>query len=302
MINYKQLYYFWNVAKAGSIARASESLHLTPQTLSGQIGELERNLNTKLFHRVGRRLELTEAGKLARSRADDIFQIGKELESLLHHLPNGGEIVFRIGLADVIPKSIAYRLLAPAIQLNDPIRIICQEDKQERLFAQLAIHKLDLVISDRPLPNEFSVKGYNHPLGHSDIDFFATQELAARYSRSTTQSLHAAPLLLPTSNTLLREALDHWFSEHGVQPRIVGEFDDTALMKAFGQAGAGIFPAPTVIADEIQKQYGVIRLGITTSIQVQYFAISVARRLTHPAVVAISQSAKQNLFDQPTSS
>lgn len=292
MLNYKQLYYFWNVAKAGSIVRAAERLHLTPQTLSGQIGELERALGTDLFRRAGRRLELTAAGQLALSHADEIFQIGNELEELLRNRSGSGELPFRVGVADVIPKSIAYRLLAPAMTLAEPVRLICHEDKLERLFAELAIHKLDLVIADRSLPSELGVKGYSHALGRCALAFYAVPELAARYREDFPRSLNAAPLLIPGGSAAVRGPLGRWFSERGIQPRIVGEFDDTALMKAFGQAGAGVFPAPEVIAGEVQHQYGVEVVGRAEEVAVRYYAISVERRLTHPAVVAVSQAAK----------
>lgn len=302
MLNYKQLYYFWNVAKAGSIVRAAERLHLTPQTLSGQIGELERALGTDLFRRAGRRLELTAAGQLALSHADEIFQIGNELEELLRNRSGSGELPFRVGVADVIPKSIAYRLLAPAMTLAEPVRLICHEDKLERLFAELAIHKLDLVIADRSLPSELGVKGYSHALGRCALAFYTVPALAARYREDFPRSLNAAPLLIPGGSAAVRGPLGRWFSERGIQPRIVGEFDDTALMKAFGQAGAGVFPAPEVIAGEVQHQYGVEVVGRAEEVAVRYYAISVERRLTHPAVVAVSQAAKQELFAESPSS
>ncbi len=296
MFNYKQLHYFWSVAKAGSIVRAAERLHLTSQTISAQIGELERALGCDLFRRVGRRLELTEAGKLALSHADEIFQIGNELEGLLRHSAGGRELLLRVGVADVVPKSIAYRLLAPALKLAESVRLVCHEDKLERLFAELAIHNLDLVIADRPLPTELGVKGYSHALGHCGVVFHAVPELAARYRESFPQSLNEAPLLIPGAGTAIRGPLGRWFSERGIHPRIVGEFDDTALMKAFGQAGAGIFPAPAVISDEMLRQYGAEVVGRADEVVVKYYAISVERRLTHPAVVAISEAAKRGLF------
>lgn len=296
MINYKQLYYFWNVAKAGSIVRAAERLYLTPQTISGQLGELERALGTDLFRRAGRRLELTAAGRLALSHADEIFQIGNELEALLRDRPDGGDLLFRVGVADVIPKSITYRLLAPAMNLAKPVRLICHEDKLERLFADLAIHRLDLVIADRPLPHELGVKGYSHELGRSAVVFCAAPALAARYRADFPRSLNGAPLLIPGEGAAMRGSLGRWFSGHQIQPRIIGEFDDTALMKAFGQAGIGIFPASAVIAEEVRHQYGVEIVGGAEEVIVRYYAISLERRLTHPAVVAVSEAAKQDLF------
>lgn len=296
MLNYKQLRYFWNVAKSGSIVRAAERLRLTPQTISGQISELELALGTDLFRRTGRRLELTAAGKLALSHADEIFQIGNELEQLLRNRSAIGELPFRVGVADVVPKSIAYRLLAPATHLAESVRLICYEDKLEQLFAELAIHKLDLVIADRPLSAELGVKGYNHALGRCPLVFFAVRKLAERYRKNFPKSLNGAPLLIPGVGAAVRGPLGRWFSEHQIQPRIVGEFDDTALMKAFGQAGAGVFPAPAVISEEIRRQYRVEMVGRTEEVDVKYYAISVERRLTHPAVVAVYQAAKEGLF------
>lgn len=296
MLNYKQLYYFLNVARVGSITRAAEQLHLTPQTLSGQIGKLEQALGTDLFKRIGRRLELTAAGKTAVSHADEIFQVGSELEALLRGGIDSSDLPFRVGLADAIPKSIAYRLMAPALQLEEPVRLICQEDKIERLFAELAVHHLDLVIADRPLPPELGVRGYNHALGRSTLVFLAAPALAMRYRQGFPQSLHAAPLLLPGHASAVRGGLERWLQERKLQPRIVGEFDDSALMKAFGHAGAGLFAVPTVIADEVRAQYGVEKVGEIADVSVTYYAISLQRRLTHPAVVAVSTAARQNIF------
>lgn len=180
MLNYKQLYYFWTVAKAGGVARASERLHLTPQTVSGQVALLEETLGVQLFRRVGRRLELTEKGQLILSYADEIFQVGGELEEMLRGRPTGRPILFRVGIADVVPKTIAYQLLAPATQLPEPIRMVCREDKLENLLAELAIHRLDLVLADSPLPARTDVKGYSHRLGHCGIRFFATPPRSAR--------------------------------------------------------------------------------------------------------------------------
>ena len=297
MLNYKQLHYFWAVARAGSIARASERLHLTPQTISGQIGVLERALGTDLFRRVGRRLELTAAGKLALSHADEIFEIGAELEGLLRNPSASAELLLRVGVADAVPKSVAYRLLAPAMTLAEPVRLVCLVDKLERLFAELAIHKLDLVIADRPLPSELGVRGYSHPLGRCTVrSVCRAAALAARYRPKFPQSLDGAPLLMPGGGTAMRGALLRWFDARRLHPRIVGEFDDTALMKAFGGAGAGLFPAPATIAEEVRRQHGAELVGRVDDVMVRYYAISVERRLTHPAVVAVSRAAKQALI------
>lgn len=294
MLNYKQLYYFWNVATAGGIRRAAERMYLTPQTLSGQIGELERELGVKLFVRSGRRLEITEAGKLALARADEIFQIGNELTETLKTSPPEEAMPFRVGLADSVPKSIAFRLLAPAFKLPTPIRLFCHRGMLEHLFAELAIHKLDLVIADRRLPSELGIKAFNHPLGNCSITFFGVQGLARRYQPDFPRSLEGAPLLMPLGSA--RGVLDRWFAEHGIHPHVVGEFDDTALLKTFGQAGLGLFPAPSVMKEEVRSLYDVDVVGEATDVDVRYFAISAERRLTHPAVMAVSEHARQNLF------
>jgi len=296
VLNYKQLHYFWKVAKAGSIARAAEQLRLAPQTISAQIGTLEEALGTELFRRAGRRLELTAAGQLTLSYADEIFQIGRELEETVRNPAGSSDMLFRVGVADVVPKSIAYRLLAPALGSVGRVRLICREDKLERLFAELAIHKLDLVIADRPLPSELGVKGYSHTLGSTPIAFYAIPGLAARHQEGFPRSLNGAPMLVPSDGATMRGALTRWFSEHKIEPRIVGEFDDTALMKAFGKAGAGIFPAPAILTDEIREQYAAEIIGRADSVTARYYAISVERKLAHPAVVAISEAAKTDLF------
>jgi len=296
MLNYKQLHYFWAVAKAGSIIRASERLHLTPQTLSGQIGLLEEALGVSLFLRVGRRLELTETGRLALSYADEVFQIGSELEEALRSRPESRSIQFRVGVDDAVPKSIAYRLLTPAMELSEPVRIVCREDKLARLLVELAIQRLDLILADRPMPAGTNVKGYSHKLGDCGITFFAEPRLAAQFIEKWPGILDVAPLLIPGKEAAVRAPLMHWFDIHQIRPRIVGEFDDSALMQAFGQAGTGIFIAPSVMADEVRREHGVIIIGQTDEVTEQFYAISMERRLTHPAVVAINDAAQKELF------
>lgn len=296
MINYKHLHYFWVVAKEGGIARASERLHLTPQTISGQLSLLEENLGEALFNRVGRNLELTETGRLTLSYAEEIFALGGELEEVVRNLPHGRPLVFKVGVADVVPKSIAYRLLAPALQLPEPVRIVCRENNLEALLAELALHKIDLVIADSPIPHDINVRGFNHQLGECGISFFAAPQLAQTVSEDFPQSLQGAPILLPGEMTVAQSRLLKWFDKLHIHPRIVGEFDDSALMKAFGQAGVGIFIAPTPIAAEVEKQYGVVVIGQTDEVREQFYAISVERKITHPAVAAITETAREWLF------
>ena len=298
MLNYRQLHYFWAVAKAGSIIRASERLHLTPQTLSGQISLLEGTLGVALFLRVGRRLQLTETGRLTLSYADELFQIGNDLEEALRSRPEDRSIQFRVGVDDVVPKSIAYRLLTPAMSMTEPVRIVCRENRLVRLLVELAIHRLDLVLADRPMPPETNVKGYSHKLGDCGVTFFAAPQLAAQLKGKGKwpRILNAAPLLIPGENAAVRVPLMRWFDAHQIRPRIVGEFEDSALMQAFGQAGIGIFIAPSVIADEVQREHGVTVIGRTDEVTEQFYAISMERRLTHPAVVAINDTAHRKLF------
>ena len=298
MLNYRQLHYFWVVAKTGSIVRACEQLNLTPQTISGQISLLEHTYGIELFRRVGRQLELTEAGRQTLPYAEQMFQLGGELELMLRAQPNEQQILFRVGVADVVPKSIVYRLIAPTMELSEPLRITCREDKLERLLADLAIQRLDLVISDSPMPSHLDIKGYSQKLGECGISFFATAELAARYGQDFPRSLHGAPLLIPGPETVVRSRLQRWFAEQQIQPKIVGEFDDSALMQAFGQSGSGIFIGPSVIADEVKRQYGVELIGQTDAVTESFYAISVERKVKHPGIVAITEGARRELFTE----
>jgi len=296
MLNYRQLHYFWVVAKTGSIVRACEQLNLTPQTISGQITLLEQTYGIELFRRVGRQLELTEAGRQTLPYAEQMFQLGGELELMLRAQPNEQQILFRVGVADVVPKSIVYRLIAPTMELSEPLRITCREDKLERLLADLAIQRLDLVISDSPMPSHLDIKGYSQKLGECGISFFATAELAARYGQDFPRSLQGAPLLIPGPETVVRSRLQRWFAEQQIQPQIVGEFDDSALMQAFGQSGSGIFIGPSVIADEVKRQCGVELIGQTDAVSESFYAISVERKVKHPGIVAITEGARRELF------
>ena len=296
MLNYRHLHYFLTVAKSGGITRAGERLHLTPQTLSGQISQFEQQLGTPLFRRVGRRMELTESGRLALSYAEEIFQVGAELEERLRGHPGERTFPFRVGITNVVPKSIAHRLLAPALLLPEPVRLICREDRLDRLLAELAIHRLDMVLADRPMPANMDVKGYSHPLGQCGVAFLAAPALAAKLSGEFPANLDGAPLLIPGEDSALRAPLMRWLERHNIHARIAGEFDDSALMKAFGQAGCGVFPAPAASASEVESQYATLSLGQTDDIQERFFAISVERHLSHPAAVAVSEGARRGLF------
>lgn len=295
-MNYKHLYYFWTVAKAGSIARASEQLHLTPQTISGQLSLFESVLGETLFDRSRRRFALTDAGRTVLGYAEEIFSLGKELEEVLHHRPGGRPLQFRVGVSDAVPKTLAYKLIEPALRATENSRIVCREGKVAGLMAELAIHQLDIVIADSPMPPRIDVKAFNHLLGECGLTFFATPALAAQYAGAFPQRLDGAPLLLPGDDVAVRPKLIRWFDHNRIRPRIAGEFDDSALMAAFGQAGAGIFSAPSAIAEQIREQYGVVKIGATDEITEGFYAISVERRLSHPAVIAISEAARQELF------
>jgi len=295
-MNYKHLYYFWTVAKAGSIARASEQLHLTPQTISGQLSLFENVLGETLFDRSRRRFALTDAGRTVLGYAEEIFSLGKELEEVLHHRPGGRPLQFRVGVSDAVPKALAYKLIEPALRATENSRIVCREGKVAGLMAELAIHQLDIVIADSPMPPRIDVKAFNHLLGECGLTFFATSELAKAFPGDFPQRLNGAPLLLPGDDVAVRPKLIRWFDQNRIRPRIAGEFDDGALMAAFGQAGAGIFSAPSAIAEQIREQYGVEMIGATGEITESFYAISVERRLSHPAVIAISEAARQELF------
>lgn len=296
-MNYKHLHYFWKVAKTGGVVRAADELHLTPQTVSGQIQLLEESLGTPLFVKVGRNLELTEAGRLALGYAEEIFSLGSELEESLRLYPEGGRpLDFRVGVADAVPKSIAYRLLAPAMQLAEPVRIACREWKLDSLLSELAVHRIDMVLADAPIPASVDVRAFNHRLGDSGVSFFAADVLAAQLRGGFPECLQGAPLLLPGEDAAVRTRLLRWLKDRGLNVRIVGEFDDGALMKAFGQAGAGVFVGPAVLEDEISGQFGVVKLGQADEVREEFFAISVERRLSHPCVVAISKAARDSLF------
>lgn len=297
-MNFKHLYYFWVVVKAGGVTRASERLHLTPQTISGQLSQFEMALGEKLFNRTGRHFDLTETGRLVLSYADEMFVLGQELEEALLHSPSGRPLQFRVGVTDAVPKSVAYQLLEPAMAVADPPRIVCREGKIAQLLAELAVHRLDIVIADAPMPNTVDVRGFNHFLGECGVSFFAAAELARRHSETFPTCLDGAPLLLPGDEVAIRSKLTRWLSDQQIHPRIIGEFDDGALMKAFGQAGVGIFPAPTAIAELVARQYDVVEIGTTMDVVEQFYAISVERKLTHPAVITISRAARQELFGQ----
>ena len=296
MLNFKHLHYFVSVAREGGIIRAAERLHLAPQTLSVQIAQLEERIGVALFNRTGRRMELTPVGKLALSYAEEIFQTGAELEEILRQ---GGEerfVTFRVGIADVVPKFVAHRLLAPVLSQPEAVRLVCHEDRLERLLAEMAIHRLDMVLADRPMPPGTEIKGYSHPLGESPIAFMAAPALARNLEGNFPGNLEGQPLLLPGKDSALHGALPRWLERQGIWMRIVGEFDDSALMKAFGEGGAGLFPAASASLPDVVAHYKVEQVGVIEEIHERHFLISPERRLTHPAARAVSEHARSGLF------
>lgn len=296
MLNYKHLRYFWMVAKTGSIARAAEQLHLTPQSISGQLSEFSNSLGVELFRRAGRNLELTDTGRRILSYAEDIFSIGDELLEIVRDQSHTATMTYRVGCADSVSKLIACRLVAPALGLTEPLRLICREGRLANLLAELAVHRLDLVIADRPMPAHLSVRGYSHLLGESGMAVFATAELVRTLEGEFPACLDNAPMLFPGEDFAIHHRLLRWFDENSLHPRVVGEFDDSAMLKAFGQSGAGLFFAPSVIAPQVCQQYSVLELGRVSTLVEQVYAISTERRLSHPATVVISQTARHDLF------
>jgi LysR family transcriptional activator of nhaA len=295
-MNYKHLHYFLQVAEAGSVARASEQLHLTPQTVSGQIQLLEERLGSPLFARSGRRLVLTDTGRMVLDYAKDIFALGAELEaSVRERTTHGRALDFRVGVADAVPKAIAYHLVEPAFAV-DNVHLVCREWKLDLLLAELALHKLDLVIADAPIPSSVSVRAFSHRLGSSSLSFFVTPALRERHPGAFPACLEGAPLLMPGEDSAVGQRLRAWFQSQGVRPRVVGEFDDSALIQEFGRRSAGFFVAPDVLAREIEAQFGVRSVGVAEGVEEDFFAISVERRITHPCVVAITQAARKELF------
>lgn len=298
-LNYSHLQYFWAVAREGSIVKASEVLHLTPQTISGQLKLLEESVGQPLFNRSGRRLVLSEMGRLVFDYADEIFSIGGELASVVRGQQTRGPSTLVIGIVSSMPKIIAERIVAPALTGNEAVRIRCHEATLEKLLSELAVHRLDLVLSDQPVPAGLSLRAYNHRLGESGMSFFARSNTARHYRRSFPKSLDDAPMLLPTQSSAMRRRMDEWFESESISPRIIGEFDDSALMKAFGEAGSGLFGAPTVIETEICRMYRTSVIGRTESISERFYAISAERRLKHPSVVGITETARTGLFTTP---
>lgn len=294
-LNYNHLLYFWTVAREGSVARAAEVLHLTPQTISGQLKLLQESIGCELFQRVGRGLVLTDTGRLVEQYADEIFNLGSELSQRVKGYAPGAPIAFHVGIVNSIPKLIACRILEPALSADEAIKMSCHESELDALLADLAVHKLDLVLSDRPIPSSMSVRAYNHELGSSALSFFGAPALIEKYKKPFPDCLDGAPVLLPTKGNALRRDLTDWFENVGVMPRIVADFDDSALLKVFGESGVGFFPAPSVMSKQVEAIYGVQCLGDVEGVFERFYLVSPERRIKHPAVVAITEAAKTSL-------
>ena len=294
-LNYHHLRYFWAAAREKSVTRAAEKLHISQPAVSTQIRGLEQALGETLFARSGRTLALTEAGQVVYRYAEEIFGLGTELIETLKGRPTGRPARLTVGIVNVIPKLIAYKLLEPAFKLPEPVRVECREDRPERLLAELATHGLDLVLADAPAGASVRVRAYSHLLGECGVSIFGAERLSKAHRRGFPRSLDGAPFLLPTVDSTLHRLLDQWFEAQGIRPQIVGEFEDSALLKVFGQSGAGLFAVPSAIDAEVRRGYGVRLVG-RVEIRERFYAITVERKLKHPAVVAISEAARRKLF------
>ena len=295
-LNYHHLMYFWMVAKEGGITAAADKLHLSQPTLSTQIQKLEKSMGVKLFDRKGRSMNLTEMGQTVFRYADEIFSLGQEMSEAIRGRPVDDAVRLTVGVPDVLPKLVVYRLLKPALEMAEPVHLVCREGKLTDLMSDLAMHRLDVVLADAPLTPDFNVRAFNHLLGECDVTVFGTSKLARKYKKGFPNSLDNAPMLLPTQNTALRRGLEHWFDSNDIYPNIKHEIEDSAVLKVFGQAGEGLIVVPTAVAEDVHEQYRVQPLGRINAIVEKFYAISVERRLKHPAVVAITEAARSTLF------
>ncbi|HEY3599779.1 MAG TPA: transcriptional activator NhaR [Paraburkholderia sp.] len=300
-MNFKHLYYFWMAARTGGVIRAGQRLHVTPQTLSGQIKLLEERLGCQLFERNGRNVQLTEAGRVAVGYAEEIFLLGSQLEGALKgRAGTRAATTFKVGIADSIPKSLAYRFLEPAIKDGPPVRMVCREGGLPALLQDLAVHRLDLVLSDAPMPADAEVQAVSRPLGRSSLSIFAAPSLLSDRKPSFPECLEGMPMLMPGSSSALRRKLDEWLHATGCSPRVVGEFDDWALMMAFGREGKGVFAAPAMLEMQLLQEHGVRPIGQVTGVFDEFYAISMDRHISHPSVNCIADAARAEQFECST--
>jgi LysR family transcriptional activator of nhaA len=295
-LNYHHLLYFWTVAREHSVSKAAAALHVAQPTVSAQLRSLERSLGHKLFDRQGRHLRLTPEGAKVYRYADEIFSLGRELLQTVKGEPQHAPRRFRVGVSDALPKLTTYRLLEPALAMQPAFRLHVRIDKTERLLGELALHALDLVVADAPMMPSLKVRAFSHLLGETSVSIFGAAPLAHAARRKFPASLHGAPMLLQTTNTAVRQSLDQWFDVHRIEPTIVGEVEDMAMLQTLGEHGLGLFAAPTVVRREICRRYKVAWVGELDRVREKFYAISVERRLTHPAVRLIADQAKQRLF------
>jgi LysR family transcriptional activator of nhaA len=286
-LNYHHLLNFWMVAREGSVQRASEQLHVTPASVSVQVRQLEKSLGVRLLAKQGRGLVLTEMGKEVLEYAEQIFSTGRELLEMVKGKPLGRPMALRVGVRDVMSKLVAFQLLQPALSIDPPLRLVCREGNMADLIADLAIHKLDIVLSDTALDPLFRIDAHSYKLGSSEVSIVGQTDLANKYRSNFPASLDGAPFLLPTQETVLRRQLDRWFSEQNVTPRITGEFADSAMLKIAGRSGMGLFATPTIVEEDVRKLYNLAKVGNIPSMQEQFFAVTVERRIKHPGVLAI---------------
>lgn len=296
-LNYQHLLYFWSVVRTGSLTRACEELALAAPTVSAQLRTLEERLGEKLLVKSGRTLVPTEVGRLVYSYANEIFGLGQELMEALEQRPSERPLKLLVGIDDVLPKEIAYRIVEPGLQMKQPVRVICREGTLERLVADLAIHEIDVVLSDAPVTPSLNIRAYSHSLGSCKVYWMATPTLARTLRRGFPKSLDGVPVLLPTDDTAIRRALDQWLDRQGVRPLMLGEFEDYALLREFAREGHGFAPVPSVLEAQFRKQHGFVRIGLARGVNAEFYAISVERKIKHPAVAAMTDNARQ-LFSQ----
>ncbi len=295
-LNLKHLRYFWSVATHGSIAKAAEVLFITPQTISGQISDLEKQVGKKLFKREGRNLVMTDTGRLVFSYADEMFRLGNELQDVLEGHTPGASITLKVGIAMIVPKLLTYRVLEPVLHMKEQVRLICNEAPLVDLLADLSVHKLDVVLADSPTSPVLNIRAYNHELGQSSITFYSAPKHAAAYRENFPSSLDGAKMLMPSHGSHLRRNLETWFQKKEINPNIVAEFEDRALMKAFGEADAGIFTTPSAVKEDVLQKYGVEVIGETDEVSERFYLISAERHIKNPAVSLITETARNSLF------
>lgn len=295
-LNYRHLFYFWTVVRTGTITQACEELRLAPPTVSAQLRSLEEQLGEELLKRVGRKLVPTEMGMAVYRRAEEIFAIGREIMDTVKQRPTRRPLRLVVGLDDVVPKEIAHRLIEPVLQLEMPVQLVVHEANLERLVAELVLHEIDVVLSDAPVTPSLNMRVYSHHLGDCGIMWMAPPKLAKLYRPRFPKSLDGAPVLLPTDDTAIRRELDQWFTRQGIEPKLIAEFEDFALLRVFGQAGAGVFPVPSTLEKQFHRADGIHKIGVATEISGHFYAISAERKIKHPGVTAICETARREIF------